>query len=260
VRYWWRESKSCYYTTIDGKQKPLAKTLKQSKTKLQRLLTGSIPGPDDPGISFAKLADQFLEHSQAENEKETFDVHRLFLQSFVDFVGKQRRINALCAADLDKWCRKQTTWCENTCVRAKAIVLAALNYGLKKLNLPSHPLRHVRPGTCGSRDRYLTAEERQKIRDAVKGPFADYLFALEQTGARPFSEVAKVTAQDADLQGGTWTLAKWKNSRKQKGNKRVIYLTDSMIDLTRRCRVTAKRSAWRRKTAGGCWTRPMARV
>jgi len=73
-----------------------------------------------------------------------------------------------------------------------------------------------------------------QIRAAVKGVFADYILALEQTGARPFSEVCKVTAADVDLENGTWTLAKWKNSKKQKGKNRVIYLTEPMMDLTRR--------------------------
>jgi integrase len=125
-------------------------------------------------------------------------------------------------------------WGENSRARAKAIVLACLNYGVRKLNLPPHPLRHVRPGTVGRREHYLTPEERKKIKEAVRGSFADYVFALEHTGARPFSEVATITAADVNLEEGTWVLTKWKNARKQKGKKRTIYLVGSMLELTRR--------------------------
>jgi integrase len=252
---WWRESKQAYYTTIDGRQKRLARTLKQSKTKLQKLLRGQQGGPADPGITFASLADQFLENSEAENEKETVEVHKLFLQSFVDFVGKRCSVSKLCEADLDKWCRRQETWNENTCVRAKAVVLACLNYGVKKLNLPGHPLRNTRPGTCGSRERYLTPEERRKIHEAVDGPFAEYIMALEQTGARPFSEVAKMTAADVNLAEGTVTLAKWKNSRKQKGKKRVIFLVGPMLDLVRRLALQYPEGPLFRNRCGDPWTR-----
>src|SRR5262249_27161225 len=67
-----------------------------------------------------------------------------------------------------------------------------------------------------------------------RGPMADLVMALELTGARPFSEVCRVTAADVDLERATWTLSKWKNSRKQKGRKRVIYLTPPLVALTRR--------------------------
>ncbi len=230
-RIWRRNGSDYYYTKIDGKQTRLETTEKGSQRKLEQILRGNVVSHGT--ATFPHVADRFLDHSEGVNEPETYQVHRLFLQSFKDHVGS-RLVARLCEADLDQWCRKHGTWGENTCVRAKAIVLAALNYGVRKLGLPMHPLAHVRPGTVGSREKYLTAEERQKIRAAVNGVFADYVYALEQTGARPFSEVCKVTAADVDLKAGTWTLSKWKNSKKQKGKKRTIYLTEGMLALTER--------------------------
>ncbi|HKI37662.1 MAG TPA: hypothetical protein VKA46_37770 [Gemmataceae bacterium] len=104
---WWRESKQCFFTTIDGKQVRLAKTMKESRTKLQRILRGTHTPAADTGLTFARLADKFLDHSQHANEPETYEVHRLYLQSFKDHVG-QRLIIRLCEADLDDWCRKHS--------------------------------------------------------------------------------------------------------------------------------------------------------
>jgi integrase len=254
-KIWRRSGSEYYYTKIDGKQTRLERTASASQRKLEKILRGQGGGPADPGISFARLADLFLDHSEAENEKETFEVHKLFLQSFVDFVGKRRAVGRLCEADLDGWCRAKATWGDNTRVRAKAVVLACLNYGVRKLNLPGHPLRNARPGTCGSRDRYLTPEERKKIREKVRGPFADYVLALERTGARPFSELAKVTAADVDLAAGTATLARWKNSRKQKGKKRVIFLVGPVLDLVRRLVLKHPEGPLFRNQEGRPWTR-----
>jgi hypothetical protein len=207
-RIWWRESKGCYYTTIDGKQRKLAKTLQESETKLQRLLRSPFTAnatADSP--TFAEVADRFLERSREQNEEETYQVHRFFLQSFLDHV-KRRRVPDLCEDDLDTWCRKHakggglvkaggkkgglrkgSPWSENTQTRARTIVLAALNFGTKKLNLPSHPLSHVRPGTSGRRECYLTPEQRDKVHQAVKGVFAEYVLA----GVYKLSSLSSVT-------------------------------------------------------------------
>jgi integrase len=252
-KIWKRNGSAYYYTKIDGKQTRLETTEKASQRKLEQLLRGNLIAPNG-SVTFACVADQFLDHSQAVNEPETYQVHRLFLQSFKNHVGS-RLVTRLCEADVDRWCRKHDSWGDNTCVRAKAIVLAALNYGVRKLGMPMHPLAHVRPGTVGSREKYLTDEERRKIRAAVKGVFADYIFALEQTGARPFSEVCKVTAADVDVTAGTWTLSKWKNAKKQKGKKRVIYLTDGMLALTKRLMQKYPEGPLFRNATGTPWSR-----
>lgn len=250
---WWNADKKCYYTYINRKKTRLAPTLAAAKTKLQQILKGGTPSTDQ-GITFASVADQFLDHSQAENEPPTYEVHRFFLQSFRDHV-KNRPVARLVEADLDKWCRSKPTWNENTRARAKAIVLAVLNFGVKKLGLPSHPLKHVRPGTVGRRERYLTPEERGTIRQTVKGCFAEYVMALEQTGARPFSEICRVTAADVNLQEGTITLAKWKNSKKKKGVKRIIYLTPPMVELVRTLMERHPEGPLFRNNAGTPWIR-----
>jgi integrase len=270
---WWRESKQCYYTTIDGRQVRLAKTMTQSRTRLQRILRGEHAPTVGAGTTFAQLADRFLEFSQHVNGRETYEVHRLYLQSFTDHVG-HRLVARLCEADLDEWCQKHSVacgrvraggrrggdrgaaaWSDNTQARARAIVLACLNYGVKKLNMPPHPLTHVRPGSVGSRERYLTPEERCTIRGAVKGTFAEYVFALEQTGARPFSELAKVTAADVDLEKGTMTMVRWKNSKKQKGKKRTIYLVEPILDLMRKLVARHPEGPLFRNQIGSPWTR-----
>ena len=69
-------------------------------------------------------------------------------------------------------------------VPARAVVLAAMNYGVKQPDLPPHPLRHVKPGSV-SRRGHPTPDEKRLIRVSVKAVFAEFVMALEQTGGRP---------------------------------------------------------------------------
>jgi integrase len=275
---WYRQSKRSYYSTIDDRQRCVlsnvpacAASQRKAEARLKQLLRTLTDGPAGPDPSFAFVADQFLQHSQSTNDPETFRVHCLFLLGqvvshdedgkpvrdggFVYHIGKSRKLAKVCEADLDRWLERQTSWNENTKVRARAVVLAAMNYGVRKLNLPPHPLRHVRPGTVTRRERILSDEERQAVRQAVSGCFADYVKALELTGARPFSEIAKVTAADVNLEQGTWTLARWKNSRKQVNRKRVIYLVPEMILLTRKLMLRYPEGPLFRNRSGRPWTR-----
>src|SRR5260221_8137855 len=80
-KIWPRKGSDYFYTKIDGQQVRLEKTMAASQRKLEQILRGQ-QGGTTTAVTFASLADQFLENSQAENEKETFEVHKLFLQSF----------------------------------------------------------------------------------------------------------------------------------------------------------------------------------
>lgn len=249
---WWRKGSACYYTTIDGVKVRLEKTLEESRLKLARILAGQQPVADR-STTFKEVAAHFLTHSRETNEPETAEVHRLFLESFQKQVGL-RPIARLVEADLDAWLRKNATWGENTQVRARAVILACLNYGVRKLGMPPHPLSHVTAGSCSRRDRFLCPQELEKVRGAVSGVFGEFVRALELTGARPFSEVAKVTAADVDLLKGTWTLAKWKNRRKKK-IKRVIFLVPEMVEMSRRLIEQHPSGALFRNRLGAPWTR-----
>jgi hypothetical protein len=78
----------------------------------------------------------------------------------------------------------------------------------------------------------LTKEERERVLAAVRNEtFKLFLRFLEQTGARPYSEAAPITAEMIDWDGECIPLKKHKNARK--GKKRVIYLTDEAQAILR---------------------------
>ncbi len=277
-KLWVRAETNSFYTKIDGKPTrlgPVEKGEPYSWRLLEKMLRGQHSATSsEPGMTFARLADRYLAHSKATNEEGTFEVHRRYLQSFCDHV-KQRLVAKVVEADLDAWCqihakgghevqaggrkggtREAAPWSENTQARAKAIVLAAMNYGVKKLGLPPHPLRHVKPGTVGSRTRYLSPDDRGRIKEALAGTtLLDYVRFLELTGCRPFSEAAKLTAEMVDFEKGTATVKKWKNVRKQKDRKRTIYLVAPALEIVKVLAEWHPDGSLFRNSKGGPWVR-----
>jgi integrase len=112
-------------------------------------------------------------------------------------------------------------------------VKRAFSWATQQELLSVNPLASVSVGPCGVRKRLLTGDERQQILAAIKDQaFRDFVYALQETGCRP-GEIARVTAADVNLEAGVWVLQQHKTAKKTR-EPRVVYLTDHMVDLTRR--------------------------
>lgn len=175
--------------------------------------------------TFRKLADLFLAESQRTKAANTYRMALYYLQSFCDFIGR-KRVNDLRVHHVSSWVtapKKRKTWNESSQCSGRSTVLACLNWAVAQGYIAGHPLTKLKRGSHKKRERVLTLAERETIRANVKPDFRDFLFALEQTGARPFSELALLTADMIDWEGKTVTFKQHKNAKK--GKKRTIYLT-----------------------------------
>src|SRR5437868_1359411 len=82
------------------------------------------------------------------------------------------------------------------------------------------------------RERLLHAGERKFIFESIPDPaFRQYLFALQESGARP-GEVRKLSREHVNLQIGAWVFQQHKTKGKT-GRPRVVYLTPAMLELTK---------------------------
>jgi len=96
-----------------------------------------------------------------------------------------------------------------------------------------NPFADIVVGKAGRRKRVLKKEERAEILAVIREErFREFVFAMAETGCRP-SEVARVTASDADLTLGVWILKKHKTAKKTQ-KERIVFLTPAMLELTRK--------------------------
>lgn len=231
---WFRKQTNFWYTTLDGKQVKLSQDKKEAQQALHTLLANR-PEPEtcptDFRPSVRKIADLWLDHQQATKKPDTYRMHKFYLQSFCDFVGK-KKVADIKVHTVTAWIDHHKDWqSESTKTGARAAVQACFNWALGQDLIPANPVAKMKRGGYKKRERLLTAEEKKAIYAAAHHTLKPFLFVLEKTGARPFSEIAQLTAQDIDWQRATATLRNHKNAGK--GKHRVIYFTPEVMDVLR---------------------------
>ncbi len=238
---WWRERDGWWMSTVKGEQIKVLKggTKTEARNELIKLLAAmpTVPKGTKARPSFAFVADQFLEHSQKTNAEDTYNNHKRFLQD-----------------DVYDWLDSHKPWGKSSRAYAISILLACLNWATKREKITLNPLAKLKREYCKSRTRILTKEEKDAIRSHIKDvSFANYIYVLENTGARPFSELIHVCADDLDITKGTITLKKHKNSKTNK--RRTLYCTPALLALLSMLATLHPKGPLLRNTRGGNWTR-----
>ena len=201
-----------------------------------RVMAGGVgPVPEATGFLVVSVCDLFLEFSQKHHEAETYDWYKSFLQDFVGSYGR------LCVADLkpfhvNRWLDLHDGWKDGGRRHAVICVKRAFSWAEGEGLIPLSPIKAVKKPSAKSRDRILTEDEKAILLGAIRDrQFKEFVIALIETGCRP-SEVVRVTAADVNLDIGVWVLLKHKTGKKTR-KPRVIYLTPTMVELSRKLMV-----------------------
>lgn len=254
---WLRKQTGYYYVTFRGEKVRLSKDRKEAERLFHELMAKK-PEEAAPalGVSFRKLADEYLIHTQGTKGEHTFNHQVKVLREFCQHV-KGARATELKGHMVLAWLAKKTTWNDSTKSNVKKVLKAACNWGVKNGYLDEHPLKKLPSGNTRRRDRIITPEEWQKIRAFVSPAFADFLSVVHQTGARPYSEVAQLDAKHINWQECTATLTKHKNADKT-GKPRVLYFTEESMAILKRLAEEHPVGALFRTTRHSRWSRVSA--
>ena len=230
---WLRSQDGWWYVTIQGHKQKLSKDKKEAQKAFHTLMSVE-PEPEEQGgfrPNFRKLADLFLEEAKRTKGDMTYTVQKHYLQSFCNHIGK-RKAAEIKVHHASEWIHSHDNWSESTRTTARGIVLACLNWSVQQDYLTANPLAKFKRGEYTRRERFLTPEERTKVLGWLQGNIRDFMYVVDQTGARPYSEIGRITAEMIDFETGTILFKKHKNAKK--GKKRVIYLTEGLRELFKR--------------------------
>lgn len=227
---WFREANKTWYVCIRGKQEKLGTDKQEAFDAYHKMMANKTALVVDRTLTVEGLKLMFLDWSKANHEPSTTCWYKNYLDSFceLDGIGKLKAFQVI-PYHLEKWKTEHGYTTERGPVQ---IIKRLFSWADELGILEKDPLRKVKLPPVRSRIVLLSEEERAEVLSAVKDEcFRNYVVALQETGARP-GEVAKVTAEDVDLELGIWVLKKHKTSKKTKRD-RVIYLSPRMLELTK---------------------------
>ena len=233
---WYRASRDAWYVEIGGKQVKLAEgkaNKKAAEREFHRRMAQAPEALPEPSkLHVATVCDLFLAFSKNHHEQCTFDWYELYLQDFCEQYGR------LTIADLkpfhvNRWVDAHAAWGQGSRRAAIGCVKRVFSWADDQGIIDGSPIRRVKKPAGKARDRILASEERTLILATIRDQqFRDFVFTMQETGARP-GEVRKVTAANVNLDAGVWIFTKHKTA-KRTGKPRIIYMTKAVVDLCRR--------------------------
>lgn len=264
----WKQT-NCWYYTEPGTKKRIAlfdeqgerirgqqnKDVARLALARVQLATELAPPPvvSSGDWTVAKVCEVYLEdlHQSAVPAWAT-EVQR-WLNDFCGYCGALQ-VDELKKKHLRKWIQKHKTWNHNTQHSVIASVKAAFNYCCKFDDLVSNPVSGYQKPSRTARVTAFTPEDEAALYREASEPMGLFIKALILTGARPYSELAKVTADHVvETRQGMYYLLKARTkdgryghkSAKKTGKDRRIMLCDEMDGITRELILTAPKGSGR---------------
>lgn len=260
---WFRKQTGWYMTTVDGTQHKLSKDKAEAQQKFYKLMGSDRKPAVRAGTTCRRLCDLYLVKTRPDKGDARHAVQLGHLKKFCERFG-HRDPASLKAHEVNDWLdslsrkpRKADAGPVPLGPSTKAAVVmtvkAVMNWAASEDRLAENPLAKLRRRKVARRERVLSADERRRAAAAVSPHFRDFLAVLEQTGCRPFSEAAKLTAGGIDWENGSALLKAHKTA--DKGKRRVVFFPPAL--LARLAELAARHPAGPllRNRLGNAWTR-----
>lgn len=234
----YRPKRDLWYVQIGKKQICLGRG---SNTEIQKRYLDEMAKADrhrDGSGSLdtvAELFEEFYKWSLRNLGESSSDWYYRFLKSFSESIGGNTPYIHVKKHHVTQWLEENKGWGQSSRRGAITAIKRAFNWCVEEQYIPMSPVAGIKRPKPQYRVVVLTPEQKAAIKSKAIGPsFKMFLTALEETGARP-QEVRTVEARHVDLEKGTWTFpANEHKTGRRTGKPRVIYLNDSMVELTRK--------------------------
>jgi|GEM_PF-1430795 len=266
ARPWHRKQTGWWMVEMNGQQVKLVEGPKDeehrlaAEEKFAELRRLHRIAPQSPTSRTADLIEAYLSWSRQNLSAETHRVNQYYCQLFAEHCGtvsaremkpfhvtkwittmmspeRVEREMVRRAAELEAGTVEKRqlggipkVWGASTAHNGRTTAFRVFSWAKDEGLLPENPLAGMKRPKPPSRQRAMSDGEFTKLYENAGGPFADYLLALRETGARPKELRDLLWTQ---VQEDRLVLTKHKTSRKV-GKARVIILSEAMQDMMKR--------------------------
>jgi integrase len=227
-KIWFRKDVGWWMVTVGGKKLRLAEgrgNKKLAEQKFHELAAVRHQAPEAPTARVADVIEAFLAWTKVHRSPETNRNYVWYGQLFAEHSGLLPA-SELKPIHVTRWVDERK-WKGTTERNARRSVYRAFSWAAEEGVLPRNPLHGMKCPGAAVRQRIMTPAEFRTLVKHSRHDFKRFLFALQQTGARP-KEVRTLTW--GQVRGDRWVLAQHKTAHKV-GKARVIYLTAPMKKL-----------------------------
>ena len=253
---WFRPARNTWYVTIEGVQHNL-QTADQAEAirRWHRLLGQSNDALQSDAASVASLLAAFADWAERHCSEATYGWYRRYLKSFVARVPAGLMVSQLKPFHVTQWLDGHPGWGDSSRRGAITALKRAFQWAVEEGYLVRSPVASLKKPAIPRRQTTLTREQRQLIlREVSDDAFRDLLIAAEETGVRP-QELRLVEARHVDLANRVWVFPPNEHKTGKKTHQpRVVFLTDSAVELTKRRLALFAEGPLFRNARGEPWT------
>lgn len=243
-----RKQTQSWYCSINGRQISLGKSREVAFAKFHELMLNQEQVASELTTVY-EVSQVYLDWCENNRKPTTYQLHRHYLRSFIESIGKRLRPSNLRVHHVTKW-HEGLSVSSTTQADAVSVVQRMLNWAVEQEYLHRNPIKSMRKPKRKRRDVFYTADQWKLIRQNVSAPMGDLLDFLYLTGCRPL-EARSIEARHLHDDLVIFPADESKGEQEP----RVIYLVPEAKAILDRLMKAQKTGVLFRNSRGRPWTK-----
>ncbi len=180
---YFRKQTQSWYCSFSGKQFSLGKDKQLAFQKFHELMANQ-EEREQNRFSLYELSQAYLDWCQSNRSPGTYKMHRYFLKTFIESVGKRLQASQLKVYHVTKWHEGLgiSTTSQNDGV---GVIQRLMNWAVEQNYISRNPILGMKKPRRTNRDICYTAEQWSQIREHAQEDLLLLLDFLYSTGCRP---------------------------------------------------------------------------
>ena len=227
---WFRKARGAWFVTVEGVQHNLGADKEEAFERFYQLMRQ----PQRRVVSSQALVavvDAFLDWVKINRSADTFEWYRYRLQRFCQRYPDLRTTD-LKPFHVQQWVDSYPDLGRTSRRNYLRSVKRCCKWAVQQGYLSAIPVEHLEVPTADRRERRVTTSEYEQLLSLMNDEsMRDLVITTWESGCRP-QESLRVEARHVDIEHQRWVFPK--SEAKGKRQPRVIYLSETAIEITRR--------------------------